>query len=111
MPIANQYQITFYWVLATMATVGYGDLKPVTEYEIAVCIVSQIVGATTFGFIVGNMATLADLLKGRAGQFKEQMDNITNLLSFYHVPLSVRRRVTKDFNHQFHKPYAQVGKP
>lgn len=108
MPVISQYQVTFYWVLATMATVGYGDLKPVTEYEIGVCIVSQIVGATTFGFIVGNMATLADLLKGRAGQFKEQMDNITNLLTFYNVPLSVRRRVTKDFNHQFHRPYAQV---
>jgi len=108
MPIGEQYQITLYWVLSTMATVGFGDLQPVTQYEIGVCIVSQIVGATTFGFIVGNMATLAELLKGRTGEFKEAIEDITNLLSAFGVPARVKRRVVRDFNHQFRRPYAEV---
>jgi hypothetical protein len=104
----TQYGITLYWVMSTMSTVGYGDLKPVTEAEVAMCILAQIIGATTFGFIVGNMATLADALKGRGGQLKEKLDVLHSFLEQCHVPVPVQKRVMSDLNHQYMRPIASI---
>jgi len=106
--IGDQYLITLYWIMSTMTTVGFGDLKPYTQYEIWTCILAQILGATTFGFIVGNMASLAELLRGRAGAFKEKMEFLVRFMNHCNIPTEVQKRVTSDLKHQMLRPVALI---
>jgi len=57
--IMQQYVASIYWVLATMTTVGYGDITPANNAERAVAVVVMIFGATVFGFILGSIAELS----------------------------------------------------
>ena len=102
--IANQYWITLYWVVTTMATIGFGDIKPQTQYEIWTCILCQIIGAAAFGFIVGNMTNIAQLLNGRKERLTGEIDELNVLLRHFKAPRDLQRHATKLVRHQFHKP-------
>ena len=40
--------MSFYWAVVTMATLGFGDIKPYTTYEIVMVIICLTVGASFF---------------------------------------------------------------
>jgi CRP-like cAMP-binding protein len=100
----KQYLISFYWVITTMATVGYGDISPKAFYEYVLCVVMQIVGVTTFGFMVGNMSTLAAMLQGRQGQLKAHLDGAQAFLQSFDVPKVLEKRVIRDIEHLYKTP-------
>jgi len=102
--VTNQYWITLYWVITTMTTIGFGDIKPQTQYEIWTCILCQIIGAAAFGFIVGNMTNIAQLLNGRKEKLTGEIDELNLLLRHFKAPRDLQRHATKLVRHQFHKP-------
>lgn len=99
-----QYLMTFYWTITTMTTVGYGDISPLTFYEFFMNVLMQIAGVTVFGFMVGNMSTLASMLQGRHGQLKEKLDEIQAFLQAMDVPKNLEKRVVKDMDHLYKTP-------
>ena len=99
-----QYLITFYWVITTMTTVGYGDITPSTFYEFAAAVLMQVVGVTVFGFMVGNMATLSLMLQGRQGQLKQKINAFQAFLQTQGVPKPLQHRVLTDMEHFYRTP-------
>jgi CRP-like cAMP-binding protein len=102
--VTNQYWITLYWVITTMTTIGFGDIKPQTQYEIWTCILCQIIGAAAFGFIVGNMTNIAQLLNGRKEKITGEINELNLLLRHFKAPRDLQRHATKLVRHQFHMP-------
>ena len=47
----------YWWTLATLATVGYGDVYPVTVPGRVIAVVVMIYGVGLFGVITGALAT------------------------------------------------------
>ena len=47
----------YWWTLATLATVGYGDVYPVTVSGRVIAVVVMIYGVGLFGVITGALAT------------------------------------------------------
>ena len=46
--------ISCYFIMTTLATVGYGDLVPQTKIEKIISIIIMIVGIGFFSYIMGN---------------------------------------------------------
>ena len=53
------YLTSFYFIITTFSTVGYGDISANNTYETVFCIVTMVVGVTAFAT---GTSTLTNLL-------------------------------------------------
>jgi hypothetical protein len=51
-----------FWATATMTSIGYGDIFPLTNVERAVSLLVMILGATTYAGLFGAFAVIIDSL-------------------------------------------------
>ena len=52
------YIMSFYFIVTTTSTVGYGDLSASTTLERFFCIVTMLAGVTAFTFISGALSSI-----------------------------------------------------
>jgi len=63
-----------------MTTVGYGDIVAVSNTEKLFAVFAMIVGGSTFGYIVGSMASLFGRFNGGDARNKEKMDQVVEYM-------------------------------
>jgi len=51
--MTHLYTSSFYWIITTFTTVGYGDIKGDTELEYLFQIMVELVGIGFFGYMTG----------------------------------------------------------
>lgn len=56
--IVNLYITSLYWSIATLSSVGYGDLHPVNTREMIYCFLYCIVNVGFGSYLIGNMSNL-----------------------------------------------------
>lgn len=89
----TQYIRALYWVIQTMATVGYGDITPHRDFEYVFSILIMLMGASTYAFIIGNIASLASNLDAARASFFNRIEAISQYLHSRHVPAQLNEQV------------------
>lgn len=107
-PIDTQYVISLYWAFTIMTTVGFGDIKPLTTHEVITVIFCMLVGASTFSYVVGNMASLLSALDSNAGAFNERMEQVSVFLHDNAIPRTLRARIRKYYDYAFAHPQVDL---
>lgn len=90
---ATQYIRSLYWVIQTMATVGYGDITPHRDFEYVFSILIMLMGASTYAFIIGNIASLASNLDAARAVFFNRIEAISQYLHSRQVPPQLNEQV------------------
>ena len=60
---STHYNDSLYWAVTTIVTVGYGDITPQNEYEIAVTIFIELSGSALFGYLINVIGMTMSELK------------------------------------------------
>jgi hypothetical protein len=63
-------------IRGTNTQVGYGDIAATNRTEYLVCLLGMAVGATVFGYVIGNVSALADLVDPESTKYSEKMERV-----------------------------------
>eukprot|EP00639_Heterosigma_akashiwo_P021764 CAMPEP_0206417272 /NCGR_PEP_ID=MMETSP0294-20121207/37239_1 /ASSEMBLY_ACC=CAM_ASM_000327 /TAXON_ID=39354 /ORGANISM="Heterosigma akashiwo, Strain CCMP2393" /LENGTH=530 /DNA_ID=CAMNT_0053880077 /DNA_START=401 /DNA_END=1990 /DNA_ORIENTATION=- len=91
--LASQYLAAFYWTIATMMAVGYGDIAADTLGERVYAIATEVVGATAFGFIIATVAVIVEAMDPAATAKRARLDEVREYLAERRLPRELQRRV------------------
>ncbi len=74
-----------WWASATVTTVGYGDVSPITATGRAVGLALMVVGIATFGLVAANLATILlgidDESRDRIDRLEQDLDEVRDLVA------------------------------
>ena len=94
-PFLTKYLWSLYWSIATLTSVGYGDVYATTTSERILSIIATILGSTVFGFIIGNIGSIMDSVDVRGTQYKRRIGDIKNYMIDRKMPWSLQKKVIK----------------
>eukprot|EP00948_MAST-09A_sp_MAST-9A-sp1_P000582 g582.t1 len=95
----TRYITALYWTIATMTAVGYGDVVGRSTAERLWSICTQLVGASVFGFIIGNIAQIITDFDKTAANYKAKMDEVKEYIRNRKLPKPLARRLKAYFDY------------
>ena len=69
-----------YWAVATLSTLGYGDIIPTTDVERAFTCLSALVGASIYAYMVGAVCGIVAGMNEKNTKFYQQIDNLNHFM-------------------------------
>eukprot|EP00620_Florenciella_sp_RCC1587_P019717 CAMPEP_0182569816 /NCGR_PEP_ID=MMETSP1324-20130603/10330_1 /TAXON_ID=236786 /ORGANISM="Florenciella sp., Strain RCC1587" /LENGTH=848 /DNA_ID=CAMNT_0024784137 /DNA_START=99 /DNA_END=2642 /DNA_ORIENTATION=- len=101
--ISLQYANSIYWAFTTMTTVGYGDINTANDTERIYAIFGMLVGATVFGYVIGNVTVMMENIDMQSAFYREKMDRVKEYLRDRRFPVVTAKRIRKQFKYFYKK--------
>ena len=95
----TRYLMSLNWSIATMTGVGYGDIYPTGVNERVYAIFVQIMGASIFGFLLGNINTILDSINLRASFRRRKMNQVKHYVTQMEFPKELKFEIKRHFRH------------
>jgi len=100
-PKTEQFVAAIYWATTTIATVGYGDITPVTTAERIVAMVMMLLGVMFFGFLIGAVGEYLESASSNAQSgrlFRSKMEGVDRWMEARNLPRKTRAQITQHFS-------------
>ncbi|KAH8054135.1 voltage-gated potassium channel [Aureococcus anophagefferens] len=104
----TKYITSLYWAVATMTTVGYGDVGPSTEHRggMIMVIVAQVTGTMLFAYVVGIMIDIITNLDPIDRQRRQDLEVIREYIKDRQLPEAIGKALLH--NHDWHVQFGSV---
>lgn len=86
----TRYVASFYYVIVTMLTVGYGDIYATNQLERMYAILTMLTGGVVFGALVAKVAGIIDNRNPQARAYNEKMKELKLFLVDTGLPMPIR---------------------
>jgi CRP-like cAMP-binding protein len=93
---AKAYLLSYYYSFATMLTIGYGDIQPLSTEDRSTSVLVIFTGVTVFSYLLGNVASLIASLDPTSSMFTEKMLIVNAYMKQKNLPQKLQLKV-RDF--------------
>lgn len=97
----DQYIYTLYFVVATLSTVGYGDIVPHTPYERLAVVCICFMAGSVMGYIVAKITAAMNIANASERSVQEKLLEVEGYLSAKHVSSGLRALVLEQSYHKY----------
>lgn len=87
------YIRSVYWAVTTIATIGYGDITPVTPAQTLYATFVEIIGAGIYGYIIAIFTSLIAKLDVARNHFTEHLEKINTFMRLRKIPPLLQERI------------------
>jgi len=97
----HSYLDAIYWALVTMATVGYGDISPVTDLGKIISMFGIVFGVAMISFVTSVMVSafserFDELRNSDSMNHVHKMRNVVVIIGYGHLSITVARKLRAD---------------
>ncbi|CAM9240513.1 unnamed protein product [Choristocarpus tenellus] len=97
--LGSKYLASFYWTIATLMSVGYGDVSANTNNERLYALLTEVIGATAFGFIIAMVTVIVETMDPQATAKNGKMDEIREYIVTRGLSKSLQLLIRKHFDY------------
>mmetsp|Transcript_35076 Transcript_35076/g.89640 ORF Transcript_35076/g.89640 Transcript_35076/m.89640 type:complete len:1015 (-) Transcript_35076:112-3156(-) len=93
----EQYVASLYWAIASLCTVGYGDVKAYNVPEISISIVTMIAGGFCFAYMVGGLTVMLERLSVKNKNLRDTLYEMGGFMHRERVPPNIQSAIRRYF--------------
>ncbi len=97
----GDYILAVYYVITTITTIGYGDITPdksrLAEVIYVMCI--QVAGAASYGYLIGNIATLIANLDMAKVAHRTRVESVNAFMKSKKIPNDLQENAHRYYNY------------
>jgi len=90
---AKIYVASMYFILATLTTVGYGDIAATNLIERILCIVIMSFGVFVFSFSIGSLSSVITSIDNNMANFKEKQKILKIMKKEHRIPFVLEDKI------------------
>ena len=98
---SDRYLTSFYFIITTFSTVGYGDISATNTLEKFFCIIIMCVGVTAFAAGTSELTNLLQTYDQENSRLQEKIFILNRIYKEYNLPLNVYENVKQSIRYQF----------
>lgn len=102
----DRYVNALYWAMATLTTVGYGDVDTSGTVLRLYAIGVMILGVGAYAFLIGNIASLLSSMDPLRAAHDERRTRIGAFMRYRRLPPSLQARVYRYLDHAWDEGFA-----
>jgi hypothetical protein len=97
------YISAFYFTVATIVTVGYGDISPANTLERCYVVILMLIGVVSFSFTTGALSSIISSYDSSQAKLKEKMATLRDINSEYSLNSELFKKLIRSINYDHNK--------
>ena len=91
------YVASVYWAVATLSTLGYGDVIPATNAERLYAVAGTFIGGAVYAYLLGSVCSIITNLDEGSNTFYRQMDELNRFMKEKAITAELRVKLRDYF--------------
>ena len=96
----KKYLASMYWAVATILTVGYGDISGKTSLERVVSILWMLIGIAFYAFTIGLITSVLDRIDTRESHLNSKLETVDLFCTEAKINLDLKKKVREALEYQ-----------